>query len=38
MNYIQDKVEIIKPEEKVIILNDGGNISYDILIIATGTK
>lgn len=38
VNYIQDKVEIIKPEEKVIILNDGGNISYDILIIATGTK
>ncbi len=38
VNYIQDKVEIIKPEEKVIILNDVGNISYDILIIATGTK
>jgi sulfide:quinone oxidoreductase len=38
VNYIQDKIELIKPEEKVIILNDGGNLSYDILIVATGTN
>ena len=38
VNYIQDKIELIKPEEKVVILNDGGNLSYDILIVATGTN
>ena len=38
VNYIQDKIELIKPEEKVILLNDGGNLSYDILIVATGTN
>ena len=38
VNYIQDKIELIKPKEKVILLNDGGNLSYDILIVATGTN
>ncbi len=37
-NYIQKRIELIKPEENVIILEDDDRLSYDILIVATGSK
>lgn len=38
VNYIQKKIELIKPEENKVVLKNGEEISYDILIVATGTK
>lgn len=37
VNYIQKKIEIIKPEENKVELEDE-TLDYDILIIATGSK
>jgi len=34
--YINKKVERIKPEENILILDDGRSIDYDYLVIATG--
>jgi sulfide:quinone oxidoreductase len=38
VNYIQKKIELIKPEENKVNLEDGEVLNYDVLIIATGTK
>jgi sulfide:quinone oxidoreductase len=38
VNYIQKKIDLIKPEENKVILQNGKSIDYDILIVATGTK
>ena len=37
VNYIQEKIHLIKSEENTITLNNGENLNYDILIVATGT-
>lgn len=36
--YIQEKIEIIVPEENKVTLKSGKDLPYDILIIATGTN
>lgn len=38
VRYIQDKIDIIKPEDNKVILENSEALSYDILIVATGTK
>ena len=38
VNYIQEKIELIKPEANKVELSSGTTLDYDILIIATGTK
>jgi len=38
VDYIQQKIDLIKPEDSKVILENGDEISYTILIIATGTK
>jgi len=38
VNYIQEKIELIKPEENKVSLENGETLNYDILIVATGTK
>ncbi len=37
VNYIQEKIHLIKSEENIVTLNNGENLNYDILIVATGT-
>ncbi|NNE02576.1 MAG: FAD-dependent oxidoreductase [Eudoraea sp.] len=37
-NYIQKRIELIKPEENTVILEDDEQLAYDILIVATGSK
>jgi sulfide:quinone oxidoreductase len=37
-NYIQKRIELIKPEENTVILENDERLVYDILIVATGTK
>ncbi|WP_190811327.1 NAD(P)/FAD-dependent oxidoreductase [Flagellimonas sp. S3867] len=37
VNYIQEKIELIEPEKNIVQLEKGGQLPYDILIIATGT-
>lgn len=37
VNYIQKKIELIQPEENRVVLEDGKELDYDILIVATGT-
>ena len=36
--YVQKKIELIKPDENKVLLESGEIISYDILIVATGTN
>ena len=38
VNYIQEKIELINPEENKVILDNKASLDYDILIVATGTK
>ena len=38
VNYIQEKIELIVPEKNQVTLENGININYDILIVATGTN
>ncbi|WP_250435679.1 type III sulfide quinone reductase, selenoprotein subtype [Hanstruepera flava] len=38
VNYIQEKIELIEPEENKVNLANGSTLEYDILIIATGAK
>jgi len=38
VEYIEKAIEIIEHDKNNVILKDGTNISYDILIIATGSK
>ena len=38
VQYVQEKIELIVPEENKITLEGGNNLDYDILIVATGTK
>ena len=38
VNYIQEKIALIEPETNTLQLDSGEDLSYDILIIATGTK
>ncbi|MBT8304074.1 MAG: FAD-dependent oxidoreductase [Bacteroidia bacterium] len=38
VQYIQEKIELISPEENTITLEKGDVLDYDILIVATGTK
>lgn len=38
VRYIQEKIELIEPEKNTVQLEKGGQIPYDLLIIATGTK
>ena len=38
INYIQEKIEIILPEESKLSLESGKELKYDILIVATGTN
>ncbi|NNF81546.1 MAG: NAD(P)/FAD-dependent oxidoreductase [Flavobacteriaceae bacterium] len=37
VDYIQERIELIKPEENKIELESGTSLNYDILIVATGT-
>ena len=36
--YIQQGIDVIKPEENTVLLEGGQRLDYDILIIATGAK
>ncbi|NND26687.1 MAG: FAD-dependent oxidoreductase [Flavobacteriaceae bacterium] len=38
VDYIQEKIDLIEPEQNQVKLENGELIAYDILIIATGTK
>lgn len=38
VNYIQKKIELIKPGDNEVILEDQEKLPYDILIVATGSK
>ncbi len=38
VNYIQEKINLIVPEENKVKLEKGDELSYDVLIIATGSK
>ena len=38
VNYVQEKIELIVPEENKVSLANGIDLNYDILIVATGTK
>ena len=38
VNYIQKRIELIISEKNLITLEDNTTLSYDILIVATGTK
>ena len=38
VEYIQQGIDIIKGEENTVLLEDGQQLDYDILIIATGSK
>ena len=38
VNYIQEKIELIVPDENKVNLENGTILDYDILIVATGTK
>lgn len=38
VNYIQQSIDKIIPEENKVLLKSGESFSYDILIVATGTK
>ncbi|MCA0131911.1 type III sulfide quinone reductase, selenoprotein subtype [Winogradskyella alexanderae] len=38
VNYIQKKIELIKPETNKVELENNESIDYDILIVATGSK
>ena len=38
VNLIKGQIDIILPKENVVKMQDGSEISYDILIIATGAK
>ena len=38
VNYLQEKIELIVPDENKVTLENGIDINYDILIVATGTK
>jgi sulfide:quinone oxidoreductase len=37
-NYIQEKIDLIIPEKNVVKLDNGKELPYDVLIVATGTK
>ena len=37
VNYIQEKIDLVKPENNQVHLDGGTVLDYDILIIATGT-
>ena len=38
VNYVQEKIDLIIPEENKVKLENGNVLDYDILIVATGTK
>lgn len=38
VKYIQEKIELIKPEKNEVLLAQGEVLPYDILIVATGSK
>ncbi len=38
VNYVQKKIELIVPEANKVELENGENLNYDILIVATGSK
>ena len=38
VNYIQEKIDLIVPENNKVLLADSRELPYDILIVATGTK
>ena len=38
VNYIQEKIELIVPDENKVNLENGTVVDYDVLIVATGTK
>jgi len=38
VNYIEKAIEVIEHNKNNVVLKDGTNLSYDILIIATGSK
>ncbi len=38
VDYLQQRIEQIIPEKQTVLLEQGDKLSYDILIIATGTK
>jgi len=38
VEYIQQGIDVIKAEDKTVLLEDGQRLEYDILVIATGSK
>lgn len=38
VNYIQKKIEVVKPKENKVVLGDGQELNYDLLIAATGAR
>ncbi|MCX2720319.1 type III sulfide quinone reductase, selenoprotein subtype [Lentiprolixibacter aurantiacus] len=38
VNYVQEEIELIRPEANEVDLKNGQTMAYDVLIIATGSK
>lgn len=38
VNYVQEEIELIRPEANAVDLKGGKTLAYDLLIIATGSK
>ena len=38
VHYVQEKIDLIQPENNKVILEKGKELPYDVLIVATGTK
>ncbi|MGB5170007.1 type III sulfide quinone reductase, selenoprotein subtype [Eudoraea sp.] len=38
VQYIQEKIDLIVPENNIVVLANGQELFYDVLIVATGTK
>ncbi len=38
IDLVMGEVDVVKPEESVVVLTDGAELAYDQLIIATGTS
>ncbi len=38
VNYLQGEIDKVSPEDKKVVLGDGTELGYDVLVVATGLK
>lgn len=38
ISYIQEKIDVIRPDEQSVHLENGTKLNYDLLIVATGCR